>query len=194
MADPDEKHGLSFGFSLTDGEARRCVRALSARRSASVSGAPFFLGLVLGVPVIGLLVWLAVGLGYLVRLEARSVLIAAALAYFAGFFVAQWPFRRARRRLARDLYRQYVSGEPRHVELTNEGVSSQTSDRRTLYRWTAVEGAEIDEPLLLIWAGAADSLVPVPLRAFKDGERDRALELIKQCTRAGVPVEGTLSA
>lgn len=196
MADLGKEHRLIFSFSLTDAEARECVRALAARQSATVSKAPFFLGLALGVPVVGLSVILALGLGFLVRLEARSVLIAAVLAYFVGFFVAQWQFARVRRRIARDLYREYVGGEPRKVELTDEGVSAQTSDRRTLYRWTAVQGTEIDGPLLLIWVGAATGLVPIPLRAFKDGEQQRALELIRRHTGAGAdgPGAGTLSA
>lgn len=182
MADQQHERTFSFAFALTGAEALACVRAVTARQTSALSRAPLFLALALGVPAIGLLIWLLIGLGVLVRLEARSVLIAAVLAYFTGFAAAQLQARRARRLIARELFRQYVSAEQRKVEIVDDGVISQTSEAQTLYRWTAIEAADVAGPLILIWSrgGAA---TPIPLRILKEGERDRLIETLK--ARAG---------
>lgn len=183
MADQQQERAFSFAFALTGAEARACVRAIAARQTSALSRAPLFLALALGIPAIGLLIWLLIGLGVLVRLEARSVLIAAVLAYFTGFAAAQLQARRARRIAAREFYRQYVSDEQRKVEIMDDGVISQTSEAQTRYRWSAIEATEVAGPLILIWSRGG-ATTPIPLRILKEEERDPLIEMVK--ARAGL--------
>lgn len=171
-----------FEFALSEDEVAHLARAIAARQKEAASTAPFFLGLVLGVPVVGLSVLTAIGFGLVARLEARSVIIAAMLAYFLGFFAAYLQTKLERRHRLRELCRDVAGSEPLAVEVSTEGVSVKTGGTRRVYDWSAIAAAEISGPMLTVWSAGAIA-VAIPLRLIS---KDDALALLEQIRdRAG---------
>lgn len=164
---------LDLTVSLTEAEARHLARAVARRRGTGAVSPLFYLGLVLGVPLVGLSILAAIGVGLIARVEARSVVIAAALAYFAGFFIAQlqvWRMRRAGRA---------VPALPAtfRVAVSEEGVAVRSGAVERRYGWGGVAGAEIDGPLLMIRTADGEA-VAIPLRLLGAGVAEGLRERI----------------
>jgi hypothetical protein len=137
---------------------KRRSRVIPEQRSwVSAVIAPLVLGVVLAGASL-LVDDASLGFGY--------VLVAATIAYLAGFFALQYELSRSAKLSARAMFRANpLLYQPRQVTIQDDALAESSPAMSVQFRYAAFTDVEVAEGLVLAWLGTA-AATPFPVRAF----------------------------